>query len=799
MTILTSVRLRNWRGIRDITFKPLEKGLTGVSGANGAGKSTIQEGVLWALFGVTPDDAKKADLRRDNSAVTDECSVSVVFEHKGQTIEVIRQLTGKNHTTTMYVYVDGREQTHTTPTAATQWLVERLDMDAEGFLTAHVVKQKQLDSLITATPAERRTLIEKFFGIEKMSEALKAARGEANDAKKVAAALPGSEEDVEAAEAKVEEAANAVDVEQSNVSYVEQTLLRVETDLQRAEATLANLEQAQAAYSHAQLQVERAEHAVQVVKEKIASTRHLLDDARMRAEGGDEKSLARLTQEAQSLETDLAAARAQRDEFRSSKASAEAQIASLERRLGQIDETINRLQTDQEHASARLKGLPKPDKTDYSTKAEELDSALVDLTAQVRDFEGRQARLGKSIAALSEHADSANCPTCHTHLDDPAELIATFETEVDDLKARAVAAQEQITTVRLERQAVEQKAQEQQRAATERQNLSDALQRAKDALKTAQKERKEQAEELATAQSNLKTLIDGFDVDALSSKTQEIEARLSKIRVDLARQNEAKEAAQRALRLESEVQALQEKVEEAEYDAGLAEERLAAMTTPSVAEISEAEETVRQKKSAVNEKREALSAARGDLRAAQARVDAAKENLAAQKQLLERKRTALAEAEEKTAVAEVLDEFRRDRISRIAPELSEATTSLISSVTDGYYTEVTLDENFTPTLIRADGHPVPSQYLSGGEKSVVSLALRVAIGDIMTGGNAGLLWLDEVLVSQDAERRQAMMAAIRDLNRQVIVVNHTQGADDIVDTLVTVVKDDENGSYLAEE
>lgn len=798
MTILTSVRLRNWRGIHDITFKPLEQGLTGVSGANGAGKSSIQEGVIWALFGVTPDDAKKEDLRRSKSALSDECSVSVVFVHKGQTIEVIRQLSGKNHTTTMYVYVDGREQTHTTPTAANQWIIDRLGMDAEGFLTAHIVKQKQLDSLMNARAAERRSLIEKFFGVEKMSEALKLARSEANDAKKVAAALPGTPEEVEEAEVKLTGSLEMVESEQFNIQYVEQTLLRAETDLEQAEKGLNVLLGAQNTYSSAQTQVERADHAVQVHTERSASTQQLLTEARLRAVGSDDKSYKSLVKQSETLTTALATTRQKQDVFRSEKATVEAQVSSLEEQNLRISLNLERACSQRDAIVAKIKALPKSDKKDYPKQVDVLNAELLDLNSQLRDFEGRQVRLVKSIATLQEHTESANCPTCHSHLNNPSELVEVFEGEIADLKARATETSRVISQKRDTKTALEEKSALQQRSIIEKESLQADLARAESSISEVGVESKQISQALEKAQSSLSALLDNMDSDAITSEIGQLEEGLNKVRVDLARQTEAKEAAESVRRYETQLDELRKKIEDSEYDASLAEEALAALEAPTADEISQAEELVLNRKSTASNKREALSAARGDLRAAQARVDAAKENVDSQKRLLERKSKALSQSEEKAAVAEVLEEFRRDRISRIAPELSEATTALISSVTDGYYTEVNLDENFTPTLVKANGDMVPAQWLSGGEKSVVSLALRVAIGDIMTGGNAGLLWLDEVLVSQDAERRQAMMGAIRDLDRQVVVVNHTQGSDDLVDTLVTVIKDDENGSRLEE-
>ena len=148
----------------------------------------------------------------------------------------------------------------------------------------------------------------------------------------------------------------------------------------------------------------------------------------------------------------------------------------------------------------------------------------------------------------------------------------------------------------------------------------------------------------------------------------------------------------------------------------------------------------------------------------------------------------------------MLDEFRKNKIATIAPELSETATSLISTMTSGHYTEVILDEDFTPSVVDLEGIIRPVAWLSGGEESVVALALRMAIGDLMTGGEGGLLWLDEVLTAQDANRRSSLLEALRNIsNKQIIMINHTQDAMDIVDKTVTVVREDNEGSVIAAE
>jgi energy-coupling factor transporter ATP-binding protein EcfA2 len=62
---------------------------------------------------------------------------------------------------------------------------------------------------------------------------------------------------------------------------------------------------------------------------------------------------------------------------------------------------------------------------------------------------------------------------------------------------------------------------------------------------------------------------------------------------------------------------------------------------------------------------------------------------------------------------------------------------------------------------------------------------------LITGGNPELLWLDEPLTAQDKDRRSAILSMIRKLPiNQILMINHAQEAQDIVDYEITLKKGD---------
>lgn len=152
MIELLSVRLENFRSFTDATFVPAPsgEGLTAITGRNGAGKSSIIHALMWALYGETPNDVPVKGLRRQGS--TEPVQVRVVFRHDGQTVTITRSLRGKNDTGAVNIEVDGVQQTTVSVRTAKQWVTDRLRLDSAAFLTAFVVRQKELDALLTDRP-----------------------------------------------------------------------------------------------------------------------------------------------------------------------------------------------------------------------------------------------------------------------------------------------------------------------------------------------------------------------------------------------------------------------------------------------------------------------------------------------------------------------------------------------------------------------------------------------------------------------------------------------------------------------
>jgi exonuclease SbcC len=128
-------------------------------------------------------------------------------------------------------------------------------------------------------------------------------------------------------------------------------------------------------------------------------------------------------------------------------------------------------------------------------------------------------------------------------------------------------------------------------------------------------------------------------------------------------------------------------------------------------------------------------------------------------------------------VAAALEAYRGDLQRQAVPSLAQETADLLRSVTRGRYSDVQISAEGELEVIDR-GNPHALGRFSGGEKDIANLCLRIGLSKVLSrrsGTETGFIILDEVLGSQDRDRRAALVQALRELDfefGQVFVVSH---------------------------
>ncbi len=144
----------------------------------------------------------------------------------------------------------------------------------------------------------------------------------------------------------------------------------------------------------------------------------------------------------------------------------------------------------------------------------------------------------------------------------------------------------------------------------------------------------------------------------------------------------------------------------------------------------------------------------------------------------------------------IVTDFRKSVNSSIRPRLAELASEYLADLTDGRYSAVELEEDFSPTVLE-DGEA--KRVISGGEEDILNLCMRISLSHMLAeraGQSFSLLMLDEVFGSLDEGRRGNVLALLEKLRRrfeQIVIITHLDDIKDGVQHLIQVEYDEASG------
>lgn len=157
--LLKEIHIKNFRSHTDSKIE-FDTGINLIAGRNGAGKSSILEAILVALYGPRPAGLKKNELARIG---TSGYTINLTFEVNGNTITISRSSNGDARLT-------GREIVEG-DSSINQW-VEKHICPSHIFTGAIYVRQGEIDSIIRDEEGRER-IIRKITRIEDYENAWK--------------------------------------------------------------------------------------------------------------------------------------------------------------------------------------------------------------------------------------------------------------------------------------------------------------------------------------------------------------------------------------------------------------------------------------------------------------------------------------------------------------------------------------------------------------------------------------------------------------------------------------------------
>ncbi len=792
---LVSLHLRNFRQHADTSLVFCD-GLTGILGANGEGKSTLLEGVAWALYGTRALRGSKVSVRWNRAPARHLAEATLEFE-----LQAVRYALRRTESAAE-LRVAGASRAIAEGTSVVDAEVPRLvGMTYDEFAATYLCQQKDLGAIARMKGTARRQFFLQVMGVGRITDALERARAHRNELRRERdglriglgdRGLPASE--VVAAMAAAEEALVAEEERTRELGIARDALAAAfEEDARTRELSEKHAELARRASSIAEA-IEQA----QAEAGRVASRLDDASAARTRL-AESEPRLAALPSICARLQ-EINAARAR--------------VAERSRLIARLDAAGARLAflaTERQAARGVVAAYPPAD----HARAEASLAALRERSRTLKEQRAARARAAeeearragdvvklrqRQVDALEKAGAAGECPLCRRALAEQfEEVLGALRGELDHHLAA-------MRTANRTCDAAAHPSDEEMALAAEIDGVEDqvrAFERMREESRIAaaaaermSAEERRLAAEVEAEQARLgelpdAPLEDAADVEAEHAALERLERACAADRFKAAAIPELEAERGRWLDRETMLSAEADEVAAAVSRLGYS----SAWRDAAVAALDAAR---REESRAAA----ALQGAESDVRATAARVTRAERALAD----FDRRGERLAEVEEQVRLHDAAERWFKDfhlaQASGIRPELEELTSAMVAQLTDGRFESVSLDEDFEPVLQRGG---MEMEVVSGGEEDVVALAMRLATSQMIAeraGHPLSLLILDEPFGSQDEVRRANMVALIRRLGgvfEQVLVISHVEDVQEAVDRALVVRFDESSGRSHVEE
>lgn len=736
---LKEIHLRNFRIHEDYVFDPAEKGITAIVGANGKGKSSIIDGLAWALYGTKPNTSIKNSSWRRNGAPEQEPSfVQVKLTLDGQEITVKRSIVNTRGGQQCECWLDGEQVAGPAVSHAKKWIVSTLGLDENSFLSTILVQQKHVDELVSASPSERRRLLERLTGIEAVSKALDNAKAE----KKMYSSavdsiglnedkLPALKKEEETNLKKAEKISKEVKVIEDKLAKINETGKELSTEVKQLDAVSSEM---------SKLNEETAVLEDRV--EELSSRVSELSDRKTELKKGLPEVMAS-TSDITDMKNELSTLEGKLRKLRNHEASLNAilKAAPSDADMKRNSDETNRLNDE----------ISKIDEAGLNEKIDKI-------TDEINMARAMADQAKKSMGELGDGVNT--CPTCLQPIDDVDHVRKELDETVSDANAK-------IKSITPELKESKRKLEDLNGLKIELEELKRQSSVFKDQVKSAVKADEDMIDVKANITSteaevaSYRKIIGKFDADSVKRGEYE---RTSK---DLMRNSDALSKAKEDL--------VKVKAKVKERGKGYSDSKLRRLRDKL--------DKMRARKSDLKTD---LAGKRGDVRVLKTQADSARRAADTLEEQMKNRSDLLSKLEVSEGTVGILDVFKEHVILSAIPQVTDYASDLVMKISDGRFVSVTIDGDFNIRVEGSDGMVFDVSQLSGGETSLVAICIRLAISVMLSGGSPSLLVLDEVLTAMDSDRAQAILESMQDMagDGQIIIVAHNEVVKSIADKVI---------------
>lgn len=172
---LTLENLRSYRNRQEISFESL--GLFAITGSTGAGKSSLLEGLVYALYGCSTWDKRSVKALISDGPGEPTMTVGLEFEVRGQRWRVDRSCSKSNKSSIHCLRQLDGEGSFDGETEVNKQVKALLGLDVEQFLKTVVLPQGKFQQLLDASPTDRSAVLKSLLGLDELDRLLETVSG----------------------------------------------------------------------------------------------------------------------------------------------------------------------------------------------------------------------------------------------------------------------------------------------------------------------------------------------------------------------------------------------------------------------------------------------------------------------------------------------------------------------------------------------------------------------------------------------------------------------------------------------
>ena len=790
--ILKKLQLKNFKqyGKLELDFR---EGLIGVVGKNGSGKSSVFEAILLSLFGKISLD--KNHYKSSWVETKESVSLQLTFEVQGKDWRVVREFRGKALAPKARLYNQNEDMVATDSKPVTEQVIRLLGMDKDAFTRSVFSGQKELGIISNTKGEERKRMVRKMVGLDKLDDIQKLIREDRNTLSKEVQGqqkLLLTEEELQV----VEDQLVTLGKESKNLEKEEAKLKTVfekkHKKYQEAKKIFDEQSGLSRQFNQLNLEVEKWGEGVIRLKESVEKSNQEADRLNVL-----EKEL-KLIQPQVNVFLDQ---KKQEEVFEKTRIKFDGQKSFLEKQ--------KLLLTQQKSLQLKMEDLKKDFPKDFDLKKmgvekkEILQNCISQQDIYEKDLAKNRTQKGtiqgriedrKSIVTnIKNLGKEASCPTCLQP------LINSYDETIGKLQEEIEAYEkEELVKINLQLKKLEEQLLSKKKEARQLDKELNDLRNVFSRISSCEKEITENKNDL----QKVKTEIENFGKIEYDSKQH---LQLKKAINDFQNtfiqfKSDENEVAKKSIIL-AEIKTFKERISKGEQSIKAQNKVIKALKF-----FPEKFNEVQQKMDALEiEKEEAQNIWQQHLQHWQevkAKFQATQKELGAHQKVENQIAESQASFFQLEELNGIFQTFKTQILERVRPSISHTSSQLFQKITQGRYEGITVDENFEFQIME-DGEYYPISRFSGGEIDLANLCLRIGISRAiaeLSGSEEGLSFLgfDEIFGSQDEDRRFEILKALDHLKeqyRQIYIVSHINSIKEHFPEILEVRKT-ENGSAV---